>query len=543
MTRSTFIFLAVISLLTACKNSEEVKPVNRFSDQKLRTIYELQDQRNTRGLIPYLKAKKVEHREAAALAFASIMDTSAFPFLKQSLLTDQKPKVRKAAAYAIGQLHDSGNVGVLFMALEAEIDPDVRKYIFEALGKSANSEVVSYFNTFESHITQFREGHAMGMYRALRQRQIGDSFVARALSYFDPTSSEEAKFYSAGVISRIPRKFTEAYRDQIHELALQQKDEEVKRLLNMALGEQTSKKQVVAWHEVLSDLGKYDEHPYDLVNVLREADLSSQSAKDSLKSWALNARYQVVRTTSAELLMNNLSDDDRRSDWFEPFLRECIASRDMALQSVSCYELTAHPKPELLEMLQAYRDSLSVPRQTETLIDFNKAIAAVNGEAITHPSADLNHRIDWEYVLTIPEDQQVKIKTSEGDIVLRLYVNEAPGSVCNFLQLVDRKFYDNKYFHRVVPHFVIQGGCPRGDGWGSLDWSQRSEFSNYLRYETGSVGLASAGKDTEGVQFFITHNPTPFLDGRYTIFGKVVSGMDVVNKISVGDKIISITKV
>jgi cyclophilin family peptidyl-prolyl cis-trans isomerase len=88
----------------------------------------------------------------------------------------------------------------------------------------------------------------------------------------------------------------------------------------------------------------------------------------------------------------------------------------------------------------------------------------------------------------------------------------------------------------VVPNFVIQGGCNRGDGWGSEDYSIRSEFS-MRRYTEGSVGMASAGKDTEGTQWFITHSPTPHLDGRYTIFAVVEEGMDVVHKIEVGDLI------
>ena len=81
-----------------------------------------------------------------------------------------------------------------------------------------------------------------------------------------------------------------------------------------------------------------------------------------------------------------------------------------------------------------------------------------------------------------------------------------------------------------------------GDGWGSLDWTQRSEFSNYQRYKTGTVGIASAGKDTEGVQFFISHCPTPHLDGRYTIFARVISGMDVVNNIEVGDRMVTVER-
>jgi cyclophilin family peptidyl-prolyl cis-trans isomerase len=111
--------------------------------------------------------------------------------------------------------------------------------------------------------------------------------------------------------------------------------------------------------------------------------------------------------------------------------------------------------------------------------------------------------------------------------------------VANFISLAQKDYFDKKFFHRVVPNFVIQGGCKRGDGSGSEDYSIRSEFSQ-RRYTTGSVGMASAGKDTEATQWFITHSPTPHLDGRYTIFAVVESGMEVVQRIEVGDQILDV---
>jgi cyclophilin family peptidyl-prolyl cis-trans isomerase len=107
----------------------------------------------------------------------------------------------------------------------------------------------------------------------------------------------------------------------------------------------------------------------------------------------------------------------------------------------------------------------------------------------------------------------------------------------SFLKLaIQRKFYTGLTFHRVVPNFVVQGGDPRGDGWGGPGYSIRSEFSP-LTYETGVIGMASAGMDTEGSQFFITHSPQPHLDGRYSIFGKLVGGLDALNGILRGDTI------
>ena len=120
---------------------------------------------------------------------------------------------------------------------------------------------------------------------------------------------------------------------------------------------------------------------------------------------------------------------------------------------------------------------------------------------------------------------------------MELWPEQAPGSVINLIQLAKDKFFDNKVFHRVVPNFVVQGGCPRGDGYGSLDYSIRSELVPFSYDTAGILGMASAGNHTEGTQFFITHNAALHLDGRYTIFGKVLQGMDVVDAIQVGDRI------
>ena len=110
----------------------------------------------------------------------------------------------------------------------------------------------------------------------------------------------------------------------------------------------------------------------------------------------------------------------------------------------------------------------------------------------------------------------------------------------NFARLAQKKFFDGLLIHRVVPNFVVQTGDPRGDGWGSPGYSIRSEFSR-RRYVRGMVGMASAGTDTEGCQFFITHSEQPHLDGRYTIFARVKSGMEVVDVLQVGDRMEKVT--
>jgi cyclophilin family peptidyl-prolyl cis-trans isomerase len=128
------------------------------------------------------------------------------------------------------------------------------------------------------------------------------------------------------------------------------------------------------------------------------------------------------------------------------------------------------------------------------------------------------------------------IVTEKGDIELELLFDIAPLTVLTFIELASDDFYKGLIFHRVVPNFVIQGGDPRGDGWGGPDYSIRDEFSRHP-FLQGTVGIATSGHDTGGSQFFITHSPQPHLDARYTVFGQVTGGQDVVDRISVGDVI------
>lgn len=127
------------------------------------------------------------------------------------------------------------------------------------------------------------------------------------------------------------------------------------------------------------------------------------------------------------------------------------------------------------------------------------------------------------------------IETDKGNIELVLFDKEAPSTVKNFEKLANSGFYDGLSFHRVIPGFVIQGGCPIGDGTGGPGYTIKCEI-NWHKHGTGALSMAHAGKDTGGSQFFITHAPQPHLDGRHTVFGQVEKGMDIVLKIKQGDR-------
>ncbi len=136
--------------------------------------------------------------------------------------------------------------------------------------------------------------------------------------------------------------------------------------------------------------------------------------------------------------------------------------------------------------------------------------------------------------------KKAKIQTEKGNMLVEFYEKDAPGTVENFISLAKKGFYDGLTFHRVIPDFVIQGGCPKGDGTGGPGYTIKCELDGENQYhDRGVLSMAHAGRDTGGSQFFICHNRsnTQHLDRQHTCFGKVVDGLDVIDQIKQGDTI------
>ncbi len=132
-------------------------------------------------------------------------------------------------------------------------------------------------------------------------------------------------------------------------------------------------------------------------------------------------------------------------------------------------------------------------------------------------------------------------ETARGPIRIELAADKAPLTVANFVNLAQRGFYDGLNFHRVIADFMVQGGCPQGTGTGGPGYRFEDEANNGLRHERGVLSMANAGPNTNGSQFFITHVACGWLDGKHTVFGKVIEGLDVVDSVAQGDKINSVT--
>ncbi len=266
----------------------------------------------------------------------------------------------------------------------------------------------------------------------------------------------------------------------------------------------------------------------------------------------LASSVPIVRTASAEAI-SAIANYPEFKRWFgsghrkvkrdlAAFFQEAIKSGDVGMMYVSSEVLS---KKELdyasvidsIAFLETALAELELPKDIETYNAVKKAINTFKGIEEEPTTPDHNKPIDWNLSNSLSDNVRAVIITKKGSIILRFFREKAPGSVNNFIRLARAGFYDNKTVHRVVPNFVIQDGCPRGDGYGGANFSIRSELPMMYYDKAGYIGMASAGKDTEGTQWFITHAPAPHLDGRYTIFGEVVEGMDVVHQLAVGDKI------
>jgi cyclophilin family peptidyl-prolyl cis-trans isomerase/HEAT repeat protein len=279
---------------------------------------------------------------------------------------------------------------------------------------------------------------------------------------------------------------------------------------------------VLAAPDVLRALAAFK--PNDMADLLRRQ---------------LQAKDVIMRATAAELLgeLPGAEANARAlAEALAPAMRDEL--NDAALSILD--SLGKQKSESATEALKTGLGSLDylVRRRAASALkgagagDFDSRIGSVQAR---------NTLTDYQRALA-RADKRVRavINTDKGAFTIELLAEDAPLTVDNFVRLAARGYFNNIAFHRVVPNFVVQGGDPRGDGNGGPGYQIRCEI-NEIPYERGAVGMALSGKDTGGSQWFVTHSPQPHLDGGYTVFARVVEGMDVVDKITRGDKIRNVT--
>lgn len=253
----------------------------------------------------------------------------------------------------------------------------------------------------------------------------------------------------------------------------------------------------------------------------------------------LNESDVVIRATAAEVL-GELPPDEANTRALTEALPVALKEKESNDAALAILDSLAKQKtPKANEAIKNALDSSDHLTRRKTVAslkangagDFSSRIGTVETR---HTAADYERALS-----RIDKTVRAVLTTSKGAFTIELLANEAPLNVDNYVQLAKRGYFNGISFHRVVPNFVIQDGDPRGDGNGGPGYQIRCEI-NEVPYDRGAVGMALSGKDTGGSQWFVTHSPQPHLDGGYTVFGRVIAGMNVVDRITRGDVIRSI---
>ena len=218
-------------------------------------------------------------------------------------------------------------------------------------------------------------------------------------------------------------------------------------------------------------------------------------------------------------------------------VRSALTSNDLAVRGSAAGLLEEWPYPDKVDLLKQVLAASTGVRLIELQAQVRDALDELGEQAPEEEPLPQEAELPSRTFKTNPV---VVMETSKGVMEIECFPADAPVHVANFVKLVEEGTYDGLIWHRVVPNFVIQGGDPEGNGWGGPGYTIPDEI-NRQRYGRGAVGMPKLGKDTGGCQLFVTHIPTPHLDGNYTIFGQVISGMDVIDRIEVGDIILKAT--
>jgi cyclophilin family peptidyl-prolyl cis-trans isomerase/HEAT repeat protein len=426
-------------------------------------------------------------------------------YIREAAAHDNSPDVRMAAAQALGKIPSDSTLAVLKQILQTEKDPRVLVNSLRALKAFPYDAVKNY------------------LYDAVRH---SNDHVGIAASETILDIITESNWIEVSALTNQVEQWR--IRANLFEAVLKASQHQ-----DVAAEIQGLYKSTVDPYQRAALLASLKHYPPAAAFVSKElVDADTPVVRSTAASALVAMNYSAAFPRDAKLDFAKTYEAIMQSQ-SDPAVLGTIASA-LADSALGYRDILGDPG-----FLYEARKKLRLPEHIEALQPIEAAIAHFEERKPAPVENQFNHPTNWSMVARIPEGQRVVIKTTRGNIVIRLLVDEAPGSVANFVSLATKGYYNNKFFHRVVPNFVIQAGCDRGDGWGSENYSIRSEFSPRV-YTRGSVGMASAGKDTEGTQWFITHCPTPHLDGRYTIFAEVEEGMRVVDYIQVGDKIIDV---
>ncbi len=450
-------------------------------------------------------------------------DTSVTNKLSQYVLSEKEPTVRMYEVKALGKSYRPENLLPVFEQLiRNEQDYRVKIQLINALAgvpyNKADAVVQEYLKDKNEHVSNAA---------ALWFSNNGNA--AEANGYYNRAFDNQYPASTRHIMSAAAlRYFTKVpvMRDS---------------LTNILKTEYASEKNIYVKAEILKSIAA-DEENYDFLN-----------------DEALNpANPPVVRTVAAEEIgkISALPDFSERFRNRTPSVKRELKSILFGLvrtadAGVATAGADAIRNPAANFNIEMMKDSIPIlyqilqklilPKEIEAYESIRQTLNYISDTATVPKKKGLSPRTtDWLVVKTLTNAVAI-VKTDKGIFKMQLLTQNAPISVCNFVTLARSGFFNGKIFHRVVPGFVVQTGCPRGDGYGSLDYTIASELTP-MHYNTeGFVGMASAGNHTECSQWFVTTAPTLHLDGNYSIFGKITEGMEVVHALTQGSVVESVT--
>jgi len=310
-------------------------------------------------------------------------------------------------------------------------------------------------------------------------------------------------------------------------------------------------RQVLAqWKDLMAELAVV-QGKYPKANKVEQGELQKQWNQLIAKGEAVQSKLiQSAEKAFAEApnaekeiseLLVNVAAAEARADNYEQSLRlaalladsKCADQRAENLAGISAFAVGDFDAAEkYLKAAKADKVPLGIGRLGDRQLIDRTALVFLSDPA-KYQQAWAKEKQLRDAEAKADDLPRVLLKTSKGDIELELFENEAPNTVANFISLVEQKFYDGLTFHRVMAGFMAQGGCPKGDGTGGPGYAIACECyqPNHRLHFRGSLSMAHAGRDTGGSQFFLTFVPIGHLDGKHTVFGRVIKGFDVLSKL------------
>ena len=537
----------------AAVTARAVKSAGRLADTSMADV--------TATLAEYLDHPAPEVRAAACMALFYADARAEAEALVPLFETETDPAVRYAALFCLSRL--GIDVGTpIYQTAQADTDPEIRMLAVRGLSHSSSPDAVRLL-AISLNDTDLRVvAQAIASLQTLNKSE-GAEYIARKLR----TQTDE-KLIIASLV---------ALRAQHSDLG----EEVAERHLHAAFSDNI----------VIASLGYLAEIRGDRIISVVDSILNDNPPAH-VRAACADAYAEAGNSSVVARLVMLFKDEDPivRASAFgylialdstqvDLYVRTALADQDMmpivlALNEIATRKLTGY-LPDIQRMM-ANRDELDIDIR-RSLIDVIDQFIDTLGTDSTMADLLIQGLFDSEYVvrrraatvyqehfgrdrssIVTPANTRISerklrsaladyavnpvavIVTSRGEVEMELLFDIAPLTVLNFIDLAEQGFYDGLIFHRVVPNFVVQGGCPRGDGWGGPADFIRCEYSD-RPYERGTVGVATSGRDTGGSQFFFCLSPQPHLEARYTIFGQVLYGMDIVNQMVVGDLIEGIT--